>query len=91
MKTESHFKIDEEGNIVKHRIGERFSSKKQIDLTAINIGYYLVTPLLIGVFLGYLIDRQFEWRPYAMLLGIMMGLVGTIYNLVRIIKENARN
>lgn len=57
--------------------------KEQIDISTINVGYYLITPLLIGVFLGLLIGHT--------LIGILLGTVGTVYNLIKILKENARD
>jgi len=42
----------------------------------LNIGYYLITPILIGVFLGY-ITKYF-------LFFIILGTIGTFYNLIKI-------
>lgn len=83
MKSESHYKISKEGVIVKHEKEAKILSTEKIDVSTINIGYYLITPLLIGVFLGYLIGHE--------LIGIIVGLVGTIYNLIKIVKSNARD
>lgn len=91
MKSESHFKIDKEGSIVKHIKLEREFKKGSDDLSTINLGYYLITPLLIGVFLGLMIGEKFHMKEKGAFIGIILGLVGTIYNLIKIVKSNARD
>jgi len=48
----------------------------------INMGYYLVGPIFGGLFLGYLLDRWLNTKPWftliLMVLGIVAGLVKTI-------------
>ena len=39
---------------------------------------------------GYWIDRRFGTQPWGMLAGVVMGLVGGLYNLVRESLEAAR-
>lgn len=52
-----------------------------------NMGYYLITPLLLGVFFGLVLDNLFKTKPFFVLLLIFLGLVSTFYNLWRLIKE----
>jgi len=33
--------------------------------------------------LGYWVDRRFATQPWGVLIGVMLGLVGGLYNLVR--------
>ena len=42
----------------------------------VNIGYYLITPILIGVFLGYITKYY--------LFFLTVGAIGTFYNLIKI-------
>ncbi len=98
MKSESHYRINKEGHIVKHiKIEESLPRKKFLrnegnnDLSVINFGYYLVSPLVIGVFLGLLIGDKFHMKEKGAFIGIIFGLVGTIYNLIHIVKSNARD
>ena len=51
-----------------------------------NIGYYLLTPLLIGVFLGLYLDGRFSTH-YLTVIGILIGGIGSIYNLIRLINQ----
>jgi len=89
MKSKSLFVIDKLGRIVTSKKVIRNLDKRRIDLSMISIGYYLVTPLIIGVFLGLAIGERFHAKEKGALIGIMVGLVGTIYNLIKIVKSNA--
>ncbi len=51
-----------------------------------NIGYYLITPLLIGVFLGLYLDGRFG-TSYLVVIGIIIGSIGSFYNLFKILKQ----
>lgn len=52
-----------------------------------NLGIYFITPLLLGVFLGYQFDRWFKTKPIFILLFILLGTIASFYNLLRLIKE----
>ncbi len=51
-----------------------------------NIGYYLMTPILIGVFLGLYLDGRLGTN-YLVVIGIIIGSISTIYNLFRLLKQ----
>ncbi len=70
---------------------EKDSTKKRIDTNVFSysqVGFYLVTPLIMGVLLGAGIDKAFNTKPTGILFMIFLGTVGTFYNLVRIIQRN---
>ncbi len=48
-----------------------------------NVGYYLIIPILLGLFLGFLIKK--------IVIGIIIGTIFSFYNLLRLIKANARD
>jgi F0F1-type ATP synthase assembly protein I len=52
----------------------------------LNIGYYLVAPLLIGVFLGALIDRSLKTK-YGTIIFILLGFLASLYNLFSLTKK----
>ena len=56
---------------------------------SMTIGYYLITPLLLGVFVGLAIDRFLGSSPLFVLVFIIFGLVGTFYNLYKLFKESS--
>jgi len=51
-----------------------------------NIGYYLVTPLLFGVFLGLYTERL-TGKKVAFFVFLILGVLGTFYNLFKLIKS----
>lgn len=52
------------------------------------LGYYLVTPLLIGVFLGLVVDHFLQTQPICILIGIFLGVGVTFYNLINLTKRS---
>lgn len=51
-----------------------------------NIGYYLITPLIIGVFLGFFLSRVTKIEGFV-IAGIIIGAIGTFYNLFKLTQE----
>jgi len=54
---------------------------------SLNIGYYLLTPILLGVFLGLVIDKKFHTQSAGVLTGILLGTVASFYNLIKLTKN----
>jgi len=54
----------------------------------LNIGFYLIAPLLVGIFSGLYLDRRFNAKPFFLFLGLLLGVAGTFYNLYRLTKSN---
>lgn len=58
---------------------------------SLNIGMYLVTPLLCGVLLGILLDNKFGTKPVFVLIGIFFGFLGSFFNLIKVVKSISDN
>lgn len=54
----------------------------------LGIGYYVSAPLIIGVFLGVLADIFFKTKPLFIIIFIIIGTIGTFYNLFKSTKNN---
>lgn len=74
-------------------IGLSKKSKKTIQtaqdlgyLKYLNVGFYLVTPLLVGVLGGAYADMKFQSKPAGVTIGIVIGAVSTFYNLFKLIR-----
>lgn len=52
-----------------------------------NVGYYLVTPILVGVFLGLVIDSHFNTKPVFTFVLLLLGVVSTFYNLYKLTQD----
>lgn len=63
--------------------------KKTFDLSPeyLSLGFYLITPLLLGVFVGFWLDRHFNTRPWFIIIGIVLGTISVFYNLWKIVKD----
>ncbi|MGB4966196.1 MAG: AtpZ/AtpI family protein [Microgenomates group bacterium] len=55
---------------------------------SLNIGYYMLTPLLGGVFLGLLLDKYFKTKGIFVILFIVLGTISSFYNLYKLVKES---
>lgn len=54
----------------------------------LNLGFYLVTPLILSVFLGLYLDKLFNKKPFFIISFITFGTIATFYNLVKIVKKS---
>jgi len=90
MKTD-YLEIDKEGNLKKSKKdllrNEKIDSPKFHNLEAMNVGYYVVIPILIGIFLGLYLDSRFRTKPTFTLILILLGSVASFYNLYRLTKK----
>jgi F0F1-type ATP synthase assembly protein I len=83
--------------MTEHIIGKDFEIKKsplgikrrvEFDVAKyVSIGYYLVTPMLIGVIVGLYLDSRFKSKPLYILIFLFLGIAGTFYNLWKVTKE----
>ena len=90
----NYFEIDKLGNLKK--TNRNFDKKPKIkkdffsEYININVGYSLVTPILIGVIIGLVLDNKFHSKPYFTVFFIFLGTVSSIYNLYKFYKDERR-
>lgn len=86
----NYFEIDKQGNLKKTNQNIKKKSKNKKDLFSqylnINVGYSLVTPILIGVIIGLALDNKFHTKPYFAVFFIFLGAISSFYNLFKLIK-----
>ena len=89
MKT-NYFKIDKNGNLRKTspNLIKKSKNKRSFfsEYININVGYSLITPILIGVGIGLVLDNKFNSKPVFTVFFIFLGTVSSFYNLFRLIK-----
>lgn len=75
----------EEVELDRKKANQRDEKKKSYNLLVnhAHVGYYLVAPLLIGVFLGLYIDERLHTKPVFVIMFLLAGSVATFYNLYR--------
>jgi len=56
----------------------------------LNLGYYLVTPIVLGVFFGLFLDNLLKSGKLFFIIFFPLGIIGTFYNLYKIYKDDAK-
>ncbi|VVA44287.1 conserved hypothetical protein [Candidatus Roizmanbacteria bacterium] len=90
----NYFEIDKQGNLKE--TSREFNKKPKIkkdfftEYININVGYSLVTPILIGVIIGLALDNKLSTKPFFTVFFIFFGMVSSIYNLYRVYKDDRR-
>lgn len=56
-------------------------------ISYLNIGFYLITPILVGVFLGSVVDSYFHTRPIFIILFLIVGTIMCFYNLFKVTQD----
>ena len=79
---------DREGNVKTNRI--TVEKKDTTDMKSygqfLNLGFYLATPLVAGIFLGLFLDNWLHTKPIFILIFIVFGSVASFYNLIKLTK-----
>jgi len=48
------------------------------------LGFELLAAVIGFAFVGYWIDRHYETAPWGLIIGAILGIVGGLYNFVRV-------
>lgn len=51
--------------------------------TAATIGFYLVSSVVVGIFLGRMADRYFGSQPWATIAGIVLGMLAGLWSIYK--------
>lgn len=92
-KEKTIYSINQEGILrrillkKKKKKDERYS----VDFSYLNIGYYIITPILMGVFVGLALDIWLGTRPLFVMIGILGGTVGIFYNLFTFLRHGEKS
>lgn len=60
-------------------------------MDAMNVGVYLVVPLLVGLGIGIILDKKLGTKPICIISGLLVGSVGSFFNLIKIVREFSNN
>jgi len=90
-----YFHIDDSLEITRAAPPKKSSPKKneekrQNDNNTVakflNLGYYIITPIVVGIIFGLLLDKALNSSIYVKIF-LFIGIAGTFYNLVKIVRE----
>ncbi len=85
------YQIDQNFNkkILKKGIKKKQKNNNLISLAkSLNIGYYIISPIFLGILIGLFLDRFFKTSNFYLDLFFFIGIIGSFYNLFRLTKEN---
>ncbi len=57
------------------------------ELSYLNVGIFILVPILVGLGVGYYLDNLFKTKPLFIILLLLLGIVSSFYNLWRLIKK----
>ena len=92
MKSEKEFiALNSDGDIKKLEEKDlrknKVSQDKKLDLVSLNVGYYILVPLIGGTFFGVLLDNYFKTRPLFIGIFLFLGVVAGFYNLLKLLRN----
>jgi len=79
-------KIEFEKKLAKNISKKSFWDKNPLE-KYLNIGYYLIAPIIIFLMLGLWVDKVLKTKPFFVLFFLLLGVLSSFYNLYRLIKE----
>ncbi len=85
----NYYTFDKNFNLkLQKKIKTPGKKKRKLSLVKyIDIGYYIITPLLAGVFLGLAIDKFFKTKSTFFLIFLFLGTLAAFYNMYKIYKD----
>lgn len=87
LEINKNFDIDKFYSIKRKNPIKKTSKMDSLTLANYSsIGYYLITPLILGLILGLYIDKL-TGRSIFVVIGIIVGAIVTFYNLFRLLKQ----
>ena len=52
--------------------------------------YGLIASILIFTYFGWMIDRKIDSSPFAILIGVLLGMIVGFYNLIKVVRKTKR-
>jgi F0F1-type ATP synthase assembly protein I len=79
-------KIEFEKKLVKNISKKSFLDKNPLE-KYLDIGYYLLIPIIIFLLIGIYFDKFFKTKPFGVIFFLFLGVFSSFYNLYRLTKE----
>lgn len=85
-------KVNEEFEIKPYHSRKKNTESDVLPLLdAMHVGVYLLVPLLIGIGLGIMLDNKLEIRPFGFFSGLLFGVIGSFFNLIKFVRQFSRH
>lgn len=56
-----------------------------------DLGVYLVVPLLVGLGTGMVLDSKLGVKPLGIIFGLLLGAAGSFFNLIKIVRQFSKH
>ena len=88
-KSHVYSRINDDGDIEKVVTNDPRKSERELNIPPeyLNLGLYLVVPLMLSVIIGIYLDRTFDTSGTFTLIGIGFGTISIFYNLYKLYKK----
>lgn len=86
-KTTVHSSINVEGEIETNTKEIFKKNSYVVPPEYFSLGMYLLVPILLSLFVGQFIDRKYHSNGTFTLLLLGLGVVGSFYNLLKLLKK----
>jgi len=84
------YQINEKKVFLKNKLKKSSLVKNPLE-KYLNIGYYLIIPIIIFLIIGSWLDKIFKTKPFFVLFFLFFGTLSSFYNLFKIYKESINN
>jgi len=86
LKIDQNLIIKQVDQPEKLKVQKRSVDDKYLIARTVNIGYYLIIPLLFGLVTGFWLDQVFSSKPFFLLMFFSFGIISSFYNLWKTVK-----
>lgn len=86
-KFDEHFVIREADCPDRRKKHRGSGGLKPMDPNMMNAGVYMLTPILLGLAIGYGTDMYFKTKPVWTIILLLAGMVSSFYNLFKLIPK----
>ena len=73
----------------------RKRNKKSVDsfrlIDMMDLGVYLIVPLLVGLGTGIVLDSKLGIKPIGIISGLFLGAAGSFFNLIKIVRQFSKH
>lgn len=82
--------IDKTGNIRKGELKQKTGKTNPSRFASVDVVGTMMMPVILGVFIGYYIDKWLGKQSMFTILGLSLGIITVIYNFYKLTKKNGR-
>lgn len=89
MKKAKHLSFDRNFDLysTEKTVKEDVKEKKINLAKYLNLGYYLIIPIILGILIGKFLDNHLKKEKFFFIIFFSIGVISSFYNLFKIYKD----